>query len=322
MTPVILDMDPGVDDALALLLALRCPELSVRAVTTVSGNVPVDQGTDNALRVLTLAGRDDVPVYRGADVPLIGEPVHAEHIHGAGGLGDAVLPPSTREIAGDAVAFLLDGLAEAPGLVTLIATGPLTNLALAEGRQPGVLRQAARVVIMGGALQDAGNAAPGCEFNFWADPQAAREVLRSGADILLVPLDATHQVLLSPDELSSMAAGDAGPLRQFVRMAAALPMATARREYGYDGLYLHDPLAVAVVARPDLVRVVSASVDVETQGELTAGRLVADERTFTDPSHRHGTLVEWVSRVNREAFLEWFTQRLPGASAPAVVAAR
>ena len=175
--PVILDADPGVDDALAMMLALGSRELEVLGICTVCGNVPMEVGTGNALKLLALLNRDDVPVYAGACRPLKRKAVYATEVHGKGGLGDAVLPPAGRPSSGDAVAFIVDTLSARPGRVTLIAVGPLTNLALAESRSPGVLKKAREVCVMGGAIDEPGNVTPAAEFNFFADPDAARQVV-------------------------------------------------------------------------------------------------------------------------------------------------
>ncbi len=163
MRPVILDVDPGVDDALAILMALHSPELEIIGLTTVSGNVPLDQTTENALKVLELAGRTDVPVYMGAARPLAREPRHAYEVHGPEGLGAAELPDPEAIPAGDAIDFLIEGIEARLGEVIVVATGPLTNLALAEARCPGILSHARRLVIMGGVLHEPGNISPHTE---------------------------------------------------------------------------------------------------------------------------------------------------------------
>ena len=202
-TPLIMDVDTGVDDALALLLALSSPEVELVGVSTVAGNVPLQRTTDNTLRLLQWAGRDDVPVYAGAGRPLVRDAVAADDVHGATGLGAAHLPEASTSPAGDGVEFLLNTLQARPGAVTLVATGPLTNLARAEAQVPGVLRQARQVIIMGGAVQVPGNITPTAEFNFYADPHAARQVLASEAEMVLVGLDVTEQIWLEQATLQA-----------------------------------------------------------------------------------------------------------------------
>jgi purine nucleosidase len=313
LRPIILDMDPGVDDALALLLALGCADAEVVAVTTVHGNVSVEKGAGNALRILALADAPQIPVYRGEGAPLEGPAIHAEHVHGQGGLGAARLPAPDAAVAGDAVAFLIEELSRQPGSLTLVATGPLTNLAAAERRRPGVLTQAGGIVIMGGSIHEPGNASPRGEFNVVADAVAAREVLNSGATVLLVPLDATRQVLLTVEAMERMAREAPEPIRRFVCQATRTPMERARTEHGYEGLYLHDPLAVGLAVRPELGRRQRSHLDVECGGELTRGQIVADERNYVDTSRRQGVPIEWVDEVDCPGFMRLFEACVFGA---------
>ncbi|MDA0749032.1 MAG: nucleoside hydrolase [bacterium] len=308
--PVILDTDPGVDDALALMLALRCPELEVLGVCTVNGNVPLDVGTRNALRVLGLLGRTDVPVYSGADRPLRREPVYATEVHGLEGLGETELPDPGVASVGDGVAFLVETLCARPGEVTVVAVGPLTNLALAEQRLPGVLKQARSVVVMGGALDEPGNSAPTAEFNFFADPDAARMVVRSGARLTLVTLDATHQVALDVDVLQERVLSCGTSVSHFLAGAVRPAMAYGKRLTGYEGFYLHDPMAVGFVVNPGLFRVEDVFLDVEAKGVLTAGQVVMDRRPYLEDARRKGYRVACVLGVDVDGFLDMFLQRV------------
>lgn len=306
---VILDTDPGVDDALAIMLALSSPEVDVLGVSVVSGNVSLDLGTENALKVLGLMGRTDVRVYRGADRPLVRDPVYADEVHGWTGLGQAVLPDPGTTSAGDGVAFLVETLSDRPGEVTLIAVGPLTNLALAEQQSPGVLQKARQVIVMGGAIREPGNVTPTAEFNFFADPEAARFVIRSGAQFVLVPLDATHQVMLSRELLEGQVAPRGTPKARFLMDAVQDVLRYAEQTGGRQGVYLHDPLAVGLAISPALFEVEAMRVDVETAGELTAGQVVADLREV-GRDRRSGYDVECVVGVDSDRFLRLFLERV------------
>ncbi|MEE2658010.1 MAG: nucleoside hydrolase [Candidatus Latescibacterota bacterium] len=310
MKRVVLDMDPGVDDALALLYALATPDIEIAAITTVSGNVPVRLGTQNALKVLELAGAD-VPVYEGAAAPLTREPVHATHIHGDDGLGDTKLPASVAMSQGDAVSYLQDAL-NAPSAPHLVAIGPLTNLALAEFNHPGLLTKASSLTVMGGAVHVAGNAAPRSEFNFFADAEAAHSVLRARAQVRVVPLDVTRQVLLTAEVLQRHTKGEASAVAQFIRESTATPMLFASECHGHDGIYLHDPLAVALALGHLPAEWQRGWGDVETTGGLAHGQLVMDERPTRCDRDRIGVELEWASRVNADAFLELFFRRVLG----------
>ncbi|MCE2440092.1 MAG: nucleoside hydrolase [Candidatus Latescibacteria bacterium] len=305
--PVILDADPGVDDALAIMLALGSPELAVLGICTVSGNVSLDIGTGNALRVLALLGRDEVPVYPGAGGPLRREAVYATEVHGPGGLGDSALPLPGRSSSGDAVSFLIETLSALPGEVTLIAVGPLTNLALAEARAPGVLKKAREVCVMGGAVDEPGNITPVAEFNFFADPEAARQVVRSGASITLAPLDVTHRVALEASHLAEM---PATPTGRFVRGAVRPAMELAMRVRAGRQFFLHDPLAVGLAICPSLFRIETVFADVETGGDLTAGQVVADRRLFTTEGNRKGLPIRCALDVDAGRFLALFFPRI------------
>ncbi len=305
--PVILDADPGVDDALAMMLALGAPELEVLGICTVCGNVPMEVGTGNALKLLALVDRGDVPVYAGACRPLKRKAVYATEVHGKGGLGDAVLPPISRPSSGDAVTFIVETLSARPGHVTLIAVGPLTNLALAESRMPGVLKKAREVCVMGGAVDEPGNVTPAAEFNFFADPDAARQVVRSGATIALVPLDATHRVALEDAHLAGMPATPAG---RFVRDAVRPAMDHAMRVQGRRRFFLHDPLAAGLAIDPSFFRIETVRADVESEGDLTSGQVVADRRSFSREEDRMGLPLKCALDVDAGRFLAFFLSRI------------
>lgn len=299
-------MDTGVDDALALMLAIRSPELEVLGITTVSGNVPVARSTANTLLVLEMLGASAIPVVAGAAAPLAREAFTAVEVHGSDGLGDVArkYPAPSRRAGQGAAEFLLETIRRFPGELTLIATGPLTNIATAIQREGDTLRRLRGVTVMGGAIRVPGNVGPMTEFNFAVDPEAAAIVLGAGLLLTLVPLDVTEQVILSPQDVA--AAGDGGPLQGFIREMTAATMAFHREHEGVDGMFLHDPLAVGVVVDPSLVRGQGMAVAIERRGELTAGTAVADLRRRSRAAPTAMVCVE----VEAARFLHLFTQRV------------
>ena len=273
--PLILDCDPGHDDALAMLVALARPELELRAVTTVAGNAGLDATTRNALRVLTLVGRTDVPVAAGAARPLVRDLIVARNVHGASGLDGAALPePAAQPRPEGAVALMRTILETEPGLVTIAAVGPLTYVALLIRTHPELIERIASIRVMGGAITE-GNTTASAEFNIWQDPDAARIVFECGRPITLMTLDVTHRALFGPVDVTRLEAlgthvGDvfADLLRYFGMFH--------RERYGWDGSPIHDAVAVAQLAVPDLVTTRAYHVDVETVSDLTRGRTVVD----------------------------------------------
>ena len=279
MTDIILDCDPGHDDAIALLLALASPEVSLLGVTTVSGNQTLDKTTANAIRVLDHVGRGDVPVAAGAARPLIRARHVAAEVHGETGLDGPDLPPPAREPepthAIDWIAHALEASAEP---VTLVPTGPLTNVALFLTRYPELAAKVERVVLMGGAFGE-GNTTPAAEFNIWADPEAAHLVFTSGLHLTMVGLDVTHKALITPAHIARLAeAGVAG------KLVADLFSFYARfhaREYGWDGAPVHDAVAMAHVIDPTLLETAHRGVVVDIGPELSRGRTHVDLRGRT-----------------------------------------
>ena len=306
---IILDVDTGVDDALAIALALRSPTLQVVGITTVSGNVDLDQATANTLLTLDVLGAPPIPVVRGAAEPLARRaPLTAAHVHGNDGLGGvrSRYPVSSRRATEGAPRFLLEMIRRHPGVLTLVATAPLTNVAQALREDPDTMRQLGGITVMGGALRVPGNVGPVSEFNFAVDPDAAAIVVRARLPLRLVPLDVTEQVALTEDALA--APGHDGPVAGFVRDITAFSMQFHREREGIAGIFLHDPLAVGVVAEPALVQDEAVSVDVECRGELTAGMLVADlrRRSRGQPTTRVST------GVDAPRFLELFKRHVLG----------
>lgn len=310
MQPVILDVDPGVDDALAIILALRSPELCVVGVSTVCGNVPVEQATTNALQIVELMQRPDVPVFAGADRPLKRDPVHAAYVHGASGIGEAVLPAPRIEVGEDAVGFLIHCISSRPAEVTVIALGPLTNLALAEARQPGILSRARSVMVMGGALGEPGNVSPVAEFNFFVDPDAARQVLRHKANLTLLPLDVTRNAVLL-EQSASDAALSKDPVAVFCEAATRTAIDYTAKSTGVRGMCLHDPLVVGLACEPRLCRMVPLWLEVEAAGDLTRGQVVVDRRRIPESDLR-GRPVKCATELEAELFMRMFLQRVFG----------
>ncbi|MBI2000676.1 MAG: nucleoside hydrolase [candidate division NC10 bacterium] len=303
---VLLDVDTGVDDGLALMLAIRSPELEVLGITTVSGNVPVARSTANTLLVLEMLGASTIPVVAGAAAPLAREPFTAAEVHGSDGLGGVTQQypaPSSRAGQG-AAEFLLETIRRFPGELTLIATGPLTNVATAIQRDAEAMHRLRGVTVMGGAIRVPGNVGPTTEFNFAVDPEAAAIVLGAGLLLTLVPLDVTEQVILSRQDVDE--AGDGGPLQGFIRGMTAATMAFHWDHEGFDGMFLHDPLAVGVIVDPSLVRGQAMAVAIECRGELTAGMAVADLRRRSRTAPTATVCVE----VEAARFLHLFTQRV------------
>ena len=276
--PTILDCDPGHDDAIALLLALASPELDLLGVTTTYGNQTLAKTTANALRVLELVARTDVPVAAGAERPLQRELVVAAHVHGESGLDGPVLPePSALPTTTDAVEFIADTLAGAAEPVTIVATGPLTNVAryLAARGTQGI----AQIVLMGGAIAE-GNFTPAAEFNIWCDPEAAAVVFDCGLDVTMIGLDVTHQALLGPEVEERLR--DAGRVGSFVADLNVFFTRYHRETYGWNGAPIHDAVAVAHLIRPGLVETRHRNVSVELASELCRGRTVVDLWRRTD----------------------------------------
>src|ERR671914_1546973 len=273
-TPVILDVDPGHDDAVAVMLACGAPALDLLAVTTVAGNAPLEKTTRNALRVLSLIGHTDVPVAAGASTPLY-RPLHtAEDIHGESGLDGPKIPdPSFEPDERTATDLIADTLREAPEPVTLIPTGPLTNVATFLREHPELKDRVAHISLMGGSI-GLGNTTPAAEFNIYVDPEAAREVFESGLPITMSGLDITHQAGAGPLERMRLRATGrvGGVVAGFLDYFAA----TYESVFGFDAPPLHDPVAVAAVLEPGLLKTRPMRVDIECESDLTRGETVCD----------------------------------------------
>ena len=298
-TPVLIDCDPGHDDAVALLLALASPELELVGVTTTHGNQTLEKTTANVLRVLEFVGREDVPVAAGADRPLARELFVASYVHGESGLDGPMLPPPrTRPVDEHAVDFLAERIA--PGVV-LVPTGPLTNVALLLERRPDVRPE--RIVLMGGSIAE-GNVTPAAEFNIWADPEAAERVFTSGLDVTMIGLDVTHKALMTPQDADRLRR--AGRVGRLVAELHDFYHRFHRETYGWEGSPIHDAVAVAHVARPGLVETVLRHVAIETESELCRGRTVVDRWRRTGNAPNAEVAVE----IDAGAFLELLRARI------------
>jgi pyrimidine-specific ribonucleoside hydrolase len=272
---MLIDCDPGHDDMMAIMLACASPELELLGVSTVAGNQTGEKTHRNALRTLTLIGRTDIPVARGADKPLLRALTVAPEIHGVSGLDGADLPePAFRGLAEHAADFLIRTIMESREPVTLVPTGPLTNVALALLKEPELARRVQRIVLMGGAVRES-NITPAAEFNIYVDPEAARIVFGCGAPLVMVGLDVTNKARLSFKDIEELASWN-GRVSRVVAPLLRFFAQTNREVFGFDGAPLHDALAVAHLVRPEVIKTRKMNVEIETAGELTRGRTVAD----------------------------------------------
>jgi inosine-uridine nucleoside N-ribohydrolase len=304
MTDVLLDCDPGHDDAIAILLALASPELRLLGITTVAGNQTLEKTTANAIRVLDHVGRRDVSVAAGAPRPLVRERHVAAHVHGETGLDGPELPPPARPPAADhAIDLIAAAVKGAARPVTLVPTGPLTNIALLLARYPELEPRIERVVLMGGAIGE-GNITPAAEFNIWADPEAAHRVFTSGLDVTMVGLDVTHKALMTPAHAEQLAAG--GKAGKLVSDLYGFYSQFHARRYGWDGAPVHDAVALAHVIDPTLLSTVHCGVVIDTGAELSRGRTYADLRGATDWEPNCHVAIE----IDSDRFLAMLVERI------------
>ena len=305
---IIIDTDPGQDDAVAILLALASPEeLDVLGIVAVAGNVGLHYNAINARKVVELSGRRDIPVYAGCARPMRRHLVTAEHVHGETGMNGPDLPDPTIPLQDQhGVDYLIDTLmASEPGSVTLCTLGPLTNIGMALVKQPAIAERIAEIVMMGGAYFEVGNITPAAEFNIYVDPEAADVVLRSGVPITMLPLDVTHQIQSTPERLEAIRAlgnrsGEA------VHAMLTFSETFDLQKYGWAGAPLHDPTVIAYLLQPDLFEGRHCNVTIETASELTVGMTVADYWHVTGKVRN----VNYLRNGNAEGFFALLLERL------------
>lgn len=304
--PVILDCDPGHDDAIALILALASPELKVLAVTTSAGNQTPDKTLNNALRILTLLGRDDIPVAAGAPKPLARELIIADNVHGESGLDGPTLPdPAFAPVVMTALELMAKCLRESPDPVTLVPTGPLTNIALLLAAHPELKAKIARIVLMGGAAGP-GNWTPAAEFNIYVDPEAADMVFKSGLPITMCGLDVTHEAQVMDEDIERVRA-ITNPVAQCVAGLLDFFMIYHRDpKWGFAGAPLHDPCTIAWLLAPALFHGVECRVDIETGGTHTSGMTVVDRYGLTGKAANALVLLG----LDRAGFIDLLVTRL------------
>ena len=308
MKRIIIDTDPGVDDSMAILLALHSPEIQLEALTTVYGNGGVANTTANALRVLEVAGRGDIPVVPGANKPLLHDYFGKGYmVHGRDGLGETNMPPPKGQpLAARAAEYLVSQIMASPGEITLVAVGPLTNLALAVSLEPEIAKNVQEVVIMGGAVSVPGNASPLAEANIHNDAAAAKIVFHAGWPLTMLGLDVTQKTIMTPDYMARLK--EAGtPITDFISAISPFYMRSYQERLGLNGFYVHDSSAIIYVIDPDLFESQQVYVDVSI-GDRTRGQTMADWREqWAQPAN-----VKVCLGVDDERFLTMYYERVTG----------
>ncbi|ALQ46945.1 MULTISPECIES: pyrimidine-specific ribonucleoside hydrolase RihA [Raoultella] len=304
--PIILDCDPGHDDAIAMVLALASPELDVKAITASAGNQTPDKTLRNVLRMLTLLGRQDIPVAGGARKPLMRELIIAENVHGESGLDGPALPePDFTPQACTAVELMAKTLRESPQPVTIVATGPQTNVALLLNSHPELHDKIARIVMMGGAMV-LGNWQPAAEFNIYVDPEAAEIVFQSGIPVVMAGLDVTHRAQIHGLDIERFRQVG-NPVATIVAELLDFFMEYHKdAKWGFTGAPLHDPCTIAWLLKPELFTSVERWVGVETQGKYTQGMTVVDYYFLTGKQPNTTVLLD----IDRERFVDLLVERL------------
>ncbi|NJM05770.1 nucleoside hydrolase [Candidatus Gracilibacteria bacterium] len=303
---VVLDTDPGIDDALAILLALASPEIVLRALTVTGGNCPLEDGVRNALNVLALAQAPHVPVHSGVALPLLRPPFTAPETHGDHGLGYATLPAAPFGSADEhAVDAIIREIMAAPGEIVLVAVGPLTNVALAIRREPRIVQAVRDVIFMGGAFRVEGNTTPLAEFNVYVDPHAAQIVLQSGMPLTIIPWDITREVRLTQAHVDRLLR-QGGPLVQFIADATRFYIEFHLNHFGYAGCSINDPAALALVFMPELAQTEEVFVAVDVMSDLSMGKTVGDFQRITT----HTPNARVVTAFDSERFVELFVERM------------
>ena len=299
---IILDCDPGQDDAVALALAMAAKdEIDLLGVTTVAGNVPLNLTQRNARIMCDICHRTDIKVYAGAEKPMVQPLVTAEHVHGKSGLdGIVIYEPTTPLEEKHAVDFIIETcLAADNNSIFLVPTGPLTNIGLAIERAPAILSKIKEIILMGGALREGGNITPSAEFNIYVDPEAAQIVLRCGCPIVMMSLDVTHQVLTTRkrvDAIRNLDSTVGEPIASLIEFYERYD----EEKYHLDGAPLHDPCTIAYLIKPDLFSLKEVNVEVETEGDFTRGATVVDYWDVTERTPN----VQWAHSVDDEGFFK------------------
>ncbi len=303
---VLFDTDPGIDDACAILLALASPELTVEGLSIVHGNCSLEQATRNALSILELANAGHIPVAKGCELPLVQPSLLALETHGDSGLGYAQLPePRAKPIAQHGVDFLIEKILASPGEITLLAIGPLTNIAMAIRQEPRIVEALREIIIMGGAIRYEGNTTALAEFNTYVDPHAAQIVYHAGIPTTLVPLDVTYQCILTPGDVQRMQNTDS-PVTTFVADATRFYMEFHDEYQKIDGCVINDPLALALTFAPELCTYQELPVDVDLSGGISMGKTVAD---FYNYGKKAATMKVALG-VRAKDFIDLFVERM------------
>jgi inosine-uridine nucleoside N-ribohydrolase len=303
---VILDTDPGIDDALAFILLKAMPEVSLQAITTTHGNTTVTKCTENALKLVELLGMQGVPVAQGAHEPLVRALSVAEETHGDTGLGHAVLPPaSITAVESNAANLIIEIVNANPGEITILTIGPVTNIALALLKEPSLRKKIKNVVAMAGTIHYPGNATPSSEYNVFCDPESFDILLRSGIDLTIVPLDVTYQCLFTKAHIERLA-NARKDIRTFIDRSTAFYMEFHAEYQGIEGCAINDPLAAAILVKPDLVTLRDYYVDIELHGQFTTAKLSADH--FAATGYKPNAKV--AMGVDVEAFMDFFIERV------------
>ena len=301
---IILDTDPGIDDSLAILLALASPEISLEGLSVVHGNSSTEQGTINALSVLELAKASHIPVYRGCELPLVQPSLLAPETHGDQGIGYAKLPaPLNQPKTQKGSDYLIEKIMSSPGEITLVCIGPLTNIALAIRQEPRIVENVKEVFIMGGAIRHEGNTTPMAEFNTYVDPHAAHIVFHSGMPITLTPLDVTYQCIFLKDDLNRLLKIES-PITKFISDATRFYMEFHDEYQKIDGCVINDPLTMALTFMPELCDYQDLYVDVDLSGGVSMGNTFADFYKMTKKSANMRVALGVRSRDFMELFLE------------------
>ncbi|HSL30135.1 MAG TPA: nucleoside hydrolase [Anaerolineales bacterium] len=303
---ILLDTDPGIDDACAILLALASPEVSLEGLSTVHGNCSLEKATRNALSLLELAHASRIPVVRGCELPLVQQPLLAPETHGDSGLGYARLPdPSLLPLEQHAVDFLIERILASPGEITLVALGPLTNIALAMRQEPRIISSLKELIIMGGAIRSEGNTTALAEFNTCVDPHAAHIVYHAGIPATLVPLDVTYHCILTPGDVKRLERIDS-PITRFVAEATRFYMEFHNEYQQIEGCVINDPLALALAFMPELCTYKELPVDVDLSEGISMGKTVADFYNYGKKSANLRVALE----VRERDFIDLFLERI------------